>query len=388
MTCGERLLLLLARGTLPADSRERVHALSAGIAWTRLLDQAEAHGVAPLVARNLDALGWPDIPPDVRAALEAARRLNAARNLLAARVLGRALDALGRAGVPVIPLKGVALADWLYGDAGLRVSSDIDLLVPRQAVARAFAVFGQLGYAPAAQEKPVEDGDINLLLDSNMEYAFVSQELQACPIELHWDIAWRWPEERALADLWADARPRRFRGVAAWALGPEWHLLYLVVHAARHRWQALKWLVDVHEICVRDELDWVRVRDKAVRFGLGDVLGITLGACWTLLGTPMPPEAPAQTPPAWLHLFPSTTHPQDIWQGGLYPARLFNRPSEKLRYLARVLLVPTLGERRLIRLPARLGALYYALRPLRLGGRCGWELTRLVLRQFRRGFAR
>ena len=70
MTGGERLLLLLARGTLPPDGRERVHALSAGIAWARLLDQAEAHGVAPLVARNLDALGWPDIPPDVRAALE------------------------------------------------------------------------------------------------------------------------------------------------------------------------------------------------------------------------------------------------------------------------------------------------------------------------------
>jgi hypothetical protein len=366
-----------------------LHALSAGIAWTRLLDQAEAHGVAPLVARNLDALGWPGIPPDVRAALEAARRLNAARNLLVARVLGRALDALGRAGVPVIPLKGVALADSLYGDAGLRVSSDIDLLVPRQAVAPAFAVFAQFGYLPAAEEKPVEDGDINLLLKSNMEYAFVSQELQACPIELHWDIAWRWPEDvPALADLWADARPGWFRGVAAWALGPEWHLLYLAVHAARHRWEALKWLVDVHEICARDGLDWVRVRDKAARFGLGDVLGITLGACRTLLGTPMPPEAPARTPPAWVHLFPSTTHPQDIWQGGLYPVRLFNRPSEKLRYLARVLLVPTLGERRLVRLPAGLGALYYALRPLRLGGRWGWEVTRLALRQFGRGLAR
>ena len=208
--------------------------------------------------------------------------------------------------VPVIPLKGMALAESLYGDAGLRVSSDIDLLVPREAVAQAFAVLAQLGYSPAAEETPVEDGDIDLLLESNMEYVFVTPENRACPVELHWDIAWRWPgNARALADLWADARPRRFRGVEAWALGPEWELLYLAVHAARHRWQGLKWLVDVHEICARDGLDWVRVRDKAARFGLGDVLGITLGACRALFGTPMAAEALAQTPPAWLDLFPS-----------------------------------------------------------------------------------
>ena len=112
--------------------------------------------MAPLVARSLEALGWPGTPHPVRAALEAARRINAARNLLVARALGRVLDGLARASVPVIPLKGVALAESLYGDAALRVSSDIDVLVPRACVARAFAVMGELGYARADHEEPVE----------------------------------------------------------------------------------------------------------------------------------------------------------------------------------------------------------------------------------------
>ena len=59
-------------------------------------------------------------------------------------------------------------------------------------------------------------------------------------------------------------------------------------------------------------------------------------------------------------------------------------PRRRLGYLARVLLVPTLAERRLIRLPAALRALYYPLRPLRLGGRWGREVMRGIGRRFPR----
>jgi hypothetical protein len=336
----------------------------------------------PLAARSLAALGWRDVPPPVRAAFEAARRINAARNALVARALGRVLEGLGRAGVPVIPLKGVALSESLYGDAGLRVSADLDVLVPRDCVPRAWTVLGELGYVMADQEEPVEASELGLLLESNIEYAFASPEAAGCPVELHWGIAWRWPHSApALADLWADARPRLFRGAPALALGPEWELLYLAVHAARHRWEALKWLVDIHHVCRRGGLDWEKVRAKADRFGLTDVLEISLQASAALFDTPDPSSPPAPALPGWLDLFPATPDPLDIWQGALYPARLFARPSERLGYLARVLLVPTLAERRLVRLPRRLRALYYPLRPLRLGGRWGLEVVRRIGRR-------
>jgi hypothetical protein len=150
------------------------------------------------------------------------------------------------------------------------------------------------------------------------------------------------------------------------------------VHAARHRWEALKWLVDIHQVCRRGGLDWEKVRAKADRFGLTDVLEISLQASAALFDTPFPSSPPAPALPRWLDLFPATPDPLDIWRGALYPARLFARPSERLGYLARVLLVPTLAERRLIRLPRRLRAFYYPLRPLRLGGRWGLEVVRSI----------
>jgi hypothetical protein len=263
------------------------------------------------------------------------------------------------------------------------VSADLDVLVPRECVARAWTVLGELGYVMADHEERVDASELDLLLESNIEYAFASPEAAGCPVELHWGIAWRWPHSApAIADLWADARPRPFLGAPAHALGPEWELLYLAVHAARHRWESLKWLVDMHEVCRRGGLDWEKVRAKANRFGLTEVLQISLQASAILFDTPLPSGPPARALPGWLDLFPATPVPLDIWHGALYPARLFARPSEKVRYLARVLLVPTVAERRLIRLPDSLRALYYPLRPLRLGGRWGLDVVGRIGRRF------
>jgi hypothetical protein len=55
------------------------------------------------------------------------------------------------------------------------------------------------------------------------------------------------------------------------------------------------------------------------------------------------------------------------WQEALSAVRLFTRPGDKLRYLGRLLLRPTLAEWSLVQLPSCLRFLYYGLRPLRLG---------------------
>ena len=375
MTPADRLVLLLARGRLSMELAGRARDLAGGADWSRVVEVADAHGVAPLVARNLAALGWPDVPPAARDALEAARRVNAARSALHARALARVLAGFADAGIPAIPLKGVALSASLYGDPAARASADLDVLVPPTAVPRAFGVLAGLGYTATGDPAPADVFDLDrlpawdarLLLGSNIEQVFASPDAAGCPVELHWDIAWRWPHGAAgLADLWASARRQSFGGSPALALHPEWEVLYLAVHAARHRWSALKWLVDVHEICARGAVDWARARERAEPLGLADALDLTLGASTALLGTPIPPGAQVRPVPRWVPLFPAMPAAADIWRDALLPARLFCRPAARAAYLTRVLLVPTLAERRLIRLPPSLRGLYYALRPLRL----------------------
>ncbi len=374
----DQVLLLLGRGTLTPEAQANAQRLlEQALSWPRILRDAEVHGVLPLLARNLERFGWAGVPSEVRAEVERASNLNAVRNRHLVRELVQVLRRFQEAGVTVIPLKGVALADSLYGDVTLRTCSDLDVLVPRHAVPQAIGLLLADGYQEAEADR-FEMANIDLLLNTAIAYAFARRR-QTFPylLELHWDLAWRWRRDTLATDLlWAEAHPTALWGVQAYALSPEWELLYLAVHAAHHRWQALKWLVDIHEACARGDIDWEKLSATATRLGWDEALRLTLGVCHTLFETPMPTAFRLQTLPPWLRLFPVPAAPGGLWQDALFATRLFPRPSEKLRYLVRLLLVPTLRERRLLRLPRSLGLLYYSLRPVRLGVKWGWRGVR------------
>jgi hypothetical protein len=255
----------------------------------------------------------------------------------------------------------------------------VDILVPRRTVPRAFRLLLGDGWEQTDRLR-VEPSDVDFLVRSAMEYGF-TPPASAFPylLELHWDIAWRWRGDGAMIDdLWAEARPQVLWGVEACALSPEWELLYLAVHAARHRWQGLRWLVDIHEVCARAKFDWDTVTDKAHRFGLDRALEISLSACQALFGTPLPPAYAERPIPSWLPLFPASAPQMGEWREALLVRRLFRRPQDRLRYLARIALRPTLGELEFVRLPPGLRPLYYPLRLVRLAIASGWAVRRLA----------
>ena len=183
----------------------------------------------------------------------------------------------------------------------------------------------------------------------------------------------RW-DGSAAEDLWAEARPQACFGVPAYTLSLEWEFLFLAAHTARHQWQGLKWLVDLHEICSYREIDWEKVREKAERLGWEEQVRLTLSVCHALFETPLPAQFALRELPPWLQLFPEGPSPRP-WQDALFPLYLLKRPSGRMRYVLGVLLVPTLAERRFLRLPSLLLLLYYPLRPLRLGCKWGWRLV-------------
>jgi hypothetical protein len=323
-----------------------------------------------LLDHHLAGLGIPT-PPEARLELGVAHRDNAILNGLHAHELSRVLEALAAAGIRVIPLKGVALAESLYGDPALRVASDLDILVPAPEVRRAVDALLGAGYQAEFGERFL----LEVLRRHDIELTLVRRRgSMAYPLDLHWGLAWPGARDRAaLEALWAAARRTTFREAPAWAMTREWELLFLALHAARHRWRRLKWLVDIDAVCARDGIDWTAVLDTARRFGWEAALRVSLAACETLLGTALPDDLRGGRVPAWVPLFPATV-PEDATQDVLVPLRLRECPAERLGHLARVLLVPTLAELRLVRLPAAAQLLYYPLRPLRLAGKWGARL--------------
>lgn len=138
------------------------------------------------------------------------------------------LRAFGQSNLRVVPLKGPFLAERLYGNAALRGSRDLDLLVCKADLPRAEAVLTEIGFAPGVPD----------------DY-HRSWHRQTTTVELHRNVenplAFDFHVEGALQR----ARPAVFQGEGCWQLAPEDELLFLCLHAVRHRFERLSLLLDL-----------------------------------------------------------------------------------------------------------------------------------------------
>ena len=372
LTREDRFCLLLSRGQLTPDEQACAREfLSGPVQWSLLLDRAYAHQVYPLVYRNLLQLGFPAVPGVVQTELKGAYLANALHNQLLTEELARLLHLLSDASVPAIPLKGVPLAESFYRDPAARVCADIDLLVPPAHLHRAIGVILSAGYPDVFHDAFFR----RLALRHGRHYEFQRDHEGSTLVELHWRLAQHSSRnDDAVTDLWSEARPTHLCGAPAYAFSPEWDFLYLSVHAADHRWQNLKWLVDIHQLCRCRPPDWHRVTEKAKQFELDLVVRQTLAACSLLLGTPLPGGYAAVSLPAKLHLFPLTPAPAGAAERAFFSLTLLRRPWDKLRCAVNIVFVPKPADGNFVRLPAALSFLYYPLRALRLIAKRVWWL--------------
>src|SRR5262245_21531123 len=130
MSCEAELMFLLA-GTRArrAAARPRIEVLAReadAVAMTDLLAQRR---LLPLHGTRLLEAAPGELPDSFAAAVERSvelTRLHAA----GIETLGRrVVERLAQEGIPALPLKGPQLATILYGDSGLRMTNDVDVLV-------------------------------------------------------------------------------------------------------------------------------------------------------------------------------------------------------------------------------------------------------------------
>jgi Uncharacterised nucleotidyltransferase len=382
MTPEDQLCLLLARGQVTPEVRTRVlQFLATPLQWPLILERAYSHQVYPLLYRNLRDLGFPGVPEVVQAELKGPFLANALRNQLLAEELARLLSLLGEAGIRVVPLKGVALAQSLYGDTWARVCVDIDILVPPANVVQAIDLLLATGYRTEFSDPYFA----KLALRHGRHYDVVREDRGiSFLLEVHWILVQHSSKNNeAVDDLWAEARPQSLFGRPAFSLSPEWEFLYLSMHAADHEWRSLKWLVDIHEIVSSGLVDWQQTIKKAEEFEIDLAIGQTLAACSLLLETPLPADYPPVSLPTGARLFPYTRVPvADAKSAFAFRhMRLLKRPLDKLRYIATTLFAPKLTDRDFLPLPPPFGFLYYLIRPLRLACKWSWMFLRAGLAQ-------
>ncbi|MBX3278740.1 MAG: nucleotidyltransferase family protein [Acidobacteria bacterium] len=171
-------------------------------------DLAVRAGVAGLVWRRLDASSR------AGAAGEELRRSYygcVLKNELHRRELKTAVEALGRAGIDAVLVKGWALED-LYPEPGLRPCGDIDLCVRRADYRRA----DELMQMPEYREMIVD-------LHSGFDKFY----------------------DRRIDEVWARSRLKDLDGVGIRVLAPEDSLRFLCIHMLRHGANRALWGCDI-----------------------------------------------------------------------------------------------------------------------------------------------
>jgi hypothetical protein len=180
----ERRLVLLAAGT---DRRRQERAaemlaLSKTVDWEQMATALRArHLLASLGPRLLDLSTHAGA--SFGEAIEEATLLGRRQSAYLQLVAHSAVADLAAEGIPATVLKGPDLGEAIYGDAGRRFSTDIDLLVAPKHLLPAVEIIRTRGYLPP--EDFVDGWGLPLL-----HFALAHENGGLPSIELHWRIHW------------------------------------------------------------------------------------------------------------------------------------------------------------------------------------------------------
>lgn len=265
---------------------EAARVLSAAAWWPQAIDLASLWRVIPELRRRVTALG---IALD-----EESRRVLRARSVTAAAestsIVHRAAVALQRladGGVAAAAFKGVGVIGNLYGSAGQRMVSDIDLLVARDQIERACAILKELGFAPATEDladyvdflraRPAEGALAG-------QYALVLADASQMEIDLHFRLGTHVFPALEVAAIVARSEVREIFRLPIRVVAPMDAIVLTVHHVLRNQFAPSSAVKDLCDLAA-----WWRVRgecwaiDELVEHARRCGLAASLLAAWTLL---------------------------------------------------------------------------------------------------------
>lgn len=357
------------------ENSDRLRFLSARVRWRVLFDLAERHGVQPLVYQALSRSEGVIPAPEMRV-LAQLYQTNLHRAMLLARALIHLLGHLASKGIEVLPYKGLALAESLYGDMALRQTGDIDLLIHAGEFPKIEEAVRELGYVPHSSLSAAEQ---RASLESGYEYVFDGRAGRNL-LEVQWAILPRfYAIDFSQDDLFRRAVSIRVAGHDMKTPCPEDLFLILSAHTAKHVWGRLIWLCDLSRIILLPELDWQSIAEQARKLGIVRILRVSLLLTSRLLRVDIPrgaelhlgrdSDADSLASEIEVHITAAEEFNVESVAYFRLMMRLRENRRERVRFLSRLILTPGPGEWAALRLPDTLFPLYRVVRLWRLGAR-------------------
>lgn len=257
----------------------------------QLIDRADKEGLTCLFYKNLDKSGLLEtLRPEQRKRLQTSYYQTAGLNLKLIHDLKEVLDWLTRENIRVVLLQGMDLLQQVYEDIGLRPMIDIDLWVLQKDYTRLVAVLTRQGY----QRDPTYP---NTFRKGSTTFDLHTHILWADRIEARKLLLNKGEE-----DVYQHARRIDLEGQEVLCLSSYDQVLYLGLHALKHRMNRLIWLVDIKCLLENwNRSDWEALMRRAKELGQEKTLSYILFLVH-LFDFQLPPQAQELMERKRLHL--------------------------------------------------------------------------------------
>ncbi len=197
---------------------------------------ARDHCLVPYLHQRWTDTGFlAGLPAEFTGRLAAARYRNAERNQRLLFTLDELRVALQQKGVPVLVSKGLPLAQGYYGDLGLRVMYDLDLIIRPADRTTADRVLDAMGYVPFFRHRHGQHALLWKPRDFDWDAEKVFDPEAPCFVELHTrplESRWHGFRLEGRLDLWEGCRVQMTAGVPVRVPQAERLLVHLATHYA------------------------------------------------------------------------------------------------------------------------------------------------------------
>lgn len=201
----------------------------------------------------------------------------------------RLSEGLKAQGVEVICLKGPVLSQALYAEPAYRFSVDIDLLIDPDFFEKTDTYLLSQGYVPVDRVDFQHAKRLKRYLAASKDRVYRRSKGQM-GLELHWRFETRqdWFDV-PFSELWQKRALVQLGSHGVFVLGDVDHFLYLCLHAAKHYFCRLQWLLDLRSfLAKKTDLDFTMLRERALVLGVEPCVSLAFVLLRDWLNWPIP----------------------------------------------------------------------------------------------------
>jgi len=351
--------------------------------WSYLIDLSSRHGLKALLYQVFNSHFKEHVSPKALYSLENYFQTNLMWNKYLYEKLIQIIDLFNSNNIPVIAIKGPVMAKLLYGDIALREFSDLDILVDKADIQKAKDLLISIGYR--LDFKMPEGFEVKYERYQNYYNLIGDQDETA--VDLHWRLM---PEYSSFAPstelIMSSARPILLDKQEFLIMQPEYLLIYLSIHGAKHSWVQLNWVLDLSQLILTTEIDWDWVINESKKLECEKMvyLGLLLASDLFSINLPDPilneinseKDIKLYADRVYKILFPKAGNSFiNTIRMKLFFPKIMTSYRDKIMFFHNVVLKPTSLEWAIVSLPSSLYFLYYLIRPTRLGVKYLWKFV-------------